>query len=497
MTISFNNIPEKVNVPLFWAEMDNSQANTASGTQPSIIFGHPIADSSLPVAELVLVSSVSEIKQRYGAGSQLARMVAAYRAVDSAGPLWVISVPEPEGAYASGEIMLTGQVINAGVISLYIGKTRIQTVVSAEDDLATIAGNLADNINAKADLPVDALVDDTAITLTAKNAGLCGNDIPLCVNYYGSAGGERLPEGVMVTVTPMAGGEGAPDLTDALAILGDEEGDFIAFPYSDSASLDAIKLAMDDTTGRWAPGRQTYGHVYSAMADSFASLQAFGTTRNDQHVTLSGFEPDTQTCVDELAAMTAARNAIFIRNDPARPTQTGELNSALPAPNGKRFNKTQQNQLLQSGIATCYAQSGAMYIQRAITTYQLDSFGNADNSYLDSETLHTSAYVLRALESCVTSKYPRVKLADDGTRFGPGQAIVTPAVIRAEMCVQYQIMEDAGIVENFDLFSQYLVVERDKNDSNRVNVLFPPDYINQLRVFALVNQFRLQYQETA
>ncbi|WP_306462044.1 phage tail sheath C-terminal domain-containing protein, partial [Serratia marcescens] len=53
------------------------------------------------------------------------------------------------------------------------------------------------------------------------------------------------------------------------------------------------------------------------------------------------------------------------------------------------------------------------------------------------------------------------------------------------------------IVENFDLFKKYLVVERDANDPNRVNVLFPPDYINQLRVFALVNQFRLQYQEAA
>lgn len=27
------------------------------------------------------------------------------------------------------------------------------------------------------------------------------------------------------------------------------------------------------------------------------------------------------------------------------------------------------------------------------------------------------------------------------------------------------------------------------------NTLFPPDYVNQLRVFAVVNQFRLQYSE--
>ncbi|MDY9036737.1 phage tail sheath C-terminal domain-containing protein, partial [Escherichia coli] len=50
-------------------------------------------------------------------------------------------------------------------------------------------------------------------------------------------------------------------------------------------------------------------------------------------------------------------------------------------------------------------------------------------------------------------------------------------------------------VENYELFKQYLVVERDASDPNRLNTLFPPDYVNQLRVFAVVNQFRLQYSE--
>ena len=39
----------------------------------------------------------------------------------------------------------------------------------------------------------------------------------------------------------------------------------------------------------------------------------------------------------------------------------------------------------------------------------------------------------------------------------------------------------------------YLFVERDPNDANRLNVLYPPDLINQLRVFAVLAQFRLQY----
>ena len=37
------------------------------------------------------------------------------------------------------------------------------------------------------------------------------------------------------------------------------------------------------------------------------------------------------------------------------------------------------------------------------------------------------------------------------------------------------------------------MVERDPNNPNRVNVLYPPDLINQLRMFAVLAQFRLQY----
>ena len=43
------------------------------------------------------------------------------------------------------------------------------------------------------------------------------------------------------------------------------------------------------------------------------------------------------------------------------------------------------------------------------------------------------------------------------------------------------------------MFAKVLIVERDVDNVNRINVMLPPDYVNQLRIFALLNQFRLQY----
>ncbi len=68
-------------------------------------------------------------------------------------------------------------------------------------------------------------------------------------------------------------------------------------------------------------------------------------------------------------------------------------------------------------------------------------------------------------------------------------------MIRGELVAEYARLETSGICENRDLFKKYLIVERNADNPNRLDVLFPPDYVNQLRVFALLNQFRLQYAE--
>jgi len=167
------------------------------------------------------------------------------------------------------------------------------------------------------------------------------------------------------------------------------------------------------------------------------------------------------------------------------------------APAGERFMLDERQALLTSGVATACVEGGEYRIERGITTYQKNAFGAEDDSYLDSETLHTSAHVLRTLKARITIKYPRHKLANDGTKYGPGQAIVTPVVIRGELIAAYRELEHLGIVEHAEAFRSNLIVALSTTNPNRLDVLFPPDYINQLRVFALLNQFRLQYSTLA
>lgn len=618
MSVSFDSIPSNIRVPLFYAEMDNSRANTAQTSAPSLLIGQVLQNASIERNKLVLMPSADLARKVCGQGSPLARMVAAYRQTDPFGELYVIAVSDPAtGTQASGEVELSGTVSASGAISLYIGSVRVQGVVAANDTALQAAQNLADAINANADLPVTAeateiteviavesveitsevtelkpgdtatltavvnpatatnkgitwasdnesvsiadstdngatveisvaadaeagsvtitatsaenpqksdsvelTISDAAarkkttaklkklakngpaaaaktiaarVTLRAKFSGEAGNMIPLSLNYYGSIGGEETPTGLSVTLSDMENGAGTIDLSSTIAAMGDEPFDFIGLPFNDKNSLSLMALEMNDSKGRWSWSRQLYGHVYTAKIGGLTELTEFGELFNDQHLTIAGYEARTQTPPEELIASRLGRQASFIRNDPARPTQTGEISGVLPAPVGARFTITERQSLLMSGIATSYVNTGTLLIERDVTTYKTNKFGVTDNSYLDSETLHTSAYVLRKLKSVITSKYPRHKLAKDGTRFGPGQAIVTPAVLKGEICAAYRQMELAGIVENFETFKSYLIVEINADDPNRVDVLFPPDYVNQLRVFALKNQFRLQY----
>jgi phage tail sheath gpL-like len=495
MTIPFKNIPSNIRVPLFYAEVDNSQANTGQINQRALIIGQ-ITSAGVAVPNVPIISQgASDAITQGGPGSMLALMTAAYRLNDTFGEVWYLPVADDASAVAAvGSLNFTAAATAAGTLYLYIGGVRIAQPIITTQTAAQLATALAALINATPNLPVTAAVDGTTtskVNITAINKGPCGNDIDLRLNYQGTRGGEVLPAGLATTIVQMTGGATAPTLTTALSNLGSQAFDFIACPYNDTTSLDALKSLLNDTTGRWAWNLQLYGHYFAAFRGTLGAQVTLGTGRNDQHGSIMGFY-DSPTPNWIWAPALAAAAAVSLRADPALPVQTVAIQGVLAPPLASRFQLTDQNTLLYDGISTFnVADDGTVSIQNLITTYQKNAFGNADNSYLEIETMFTLAYVLRALKTMVTSKYARVKLAANGTRFAAGSAIVTPNIIRADLIAKYRELEYDGLVQNGDAFKEGLIVQQNTQNPNRVDVLFPGILINQLRIFALLNQFRL------
>ena len=496
MSVPFNNIPagDGIRVPLFYAEVDNSMANSATSDLRRLIVAQVNDDASAEeIGKLTICSSEEDAKRIGGTGSPLATMFSIWRLNDPMGEVWILPIQLSTGTAASCKITVTGTATEAGLLNVYVAGKLVQVNVSVGMTAAEAAAAIETAITEESDLPVKASAAEGVLTLTAKFKGTLGNDIKIEMNREGISNGQYTPAGLTVEVTAMTGGVGVPDFDEVNAALGDEAFEFIAMPYSDSTSIQAWVLVMSDESGRWSYVKQIWGHVYSCERNTFAQLVTNGKARNYQHITVVGIEQGVpSTAWDFLAAYTA-RQAVYISADPARPTQTGNMLGISPAKASERFSIEERNSLLKYGVATSVYAGGYQTIERAITTYQKNKSGQADNSYLDSETLHQTAYIINTLKTAITSKYSRHKLGDDGQAFDSGQPVITPKVARAELIAQYSKLERKAIVENSDKFAEALIVERDADSPNRMNVLLPPDYVNQLRVFALLNQFRLQY----
>lgn len=496
MSINFKNIPSNIRVPLFYAEVDPSRANSGQLNQRALIIGQMQSSGTATAGVPVISQGPIADQAAFGSNSMLAQMIKQYRANDNFGELWILPLADDgAGVQASGSIAFTGPATAAGTLSLYIGGIRVQQAVTSGMTAAQLATALVATITAATDLQltVTAAVNGSItsqVDVTAIHKGATGNDIDLRVNYLGAAGGEALPPGIGVTITAMASGTTNPVLTTPLANLSDAPFDFIVFPYTDSTSLDAMKNFMGDTAGRWAWNRKVYGHAFSAYRGSYASLASFGVGRNDQHMSIMGYY-DSPTPPWLWAAAYAAQAAISVRADAGLPLHTLPLIGVLAPPIASRFKIDERNTLLFDGISTfSVQQDGTCLIEGAITTYQVNAYGQPDNSYLVLVRLYTLMYCLRFMETRITTKFARVKLAADGTRFGPGSNTVTPAIIKAELIAAYLELEDLGLVQEHDRFIAGLIVQKSSTDPNRVDVLWDGVLINQLDIFALLAQFR-------
>jgi phage tail sheath gpL-like len=505
MPISFANIPSNIKVPLYWVEVDPSMAGLSTVNLKALLVGTMLSTGDAVHDVAMPIGSQAQADKHFGAGSMLSRMFQAYFSNNFANEVWALPLAEPTaGTAATGTITITTPPTAAGTIHLYIAGSHVPVNVASTDTATTIASAIASAINTYADtignvaLPVTAVAATGTVTLTSHFKGVSGNEITVMLNYYGSLGSEYTPVGLVIALPPtglLTGGVGVPVMTTAIANIQKMDFEYVAMPWTDSSSLAAWDQEYGFTdTGRWGWQRQQFGHVFSAIRGAYNTLLTFGDALNSGVESVMAFEISTASPMFEVAAAYTGKAQRALINDPARPLQSLSLNNIKHCLLQDQFDFSELNSLASNGLAIQEMGSdGQPMVLREQTTYQLNLYGASDDAYELVTSLATLAKLMRNQKQAITSKFPRSKLADDGTRFGPGQAIVTPGIIKAELVNQYQFDMWNGLVENLTAFKQNLIVERDSNDPNRVNVLYPPDLINQLRVFAVLNQFRLQY----
>jgi phage tail sheath gpL-like len=499
MAISFNNIPTNTRTPGVYVEVDNSRAlqGLAANPHKALIVGTKIAAGTAENAVIQQITRDNLADGYYGAGSLLARMINQFKAANPNTELHAMSLSGGT-VKASNEIRFSIALSHAGGIvstnneelKLLINGTKVYTTLTSDWSLTDVVSAIQTTVNNNSQLPVTASISTGSgiLILNAVDSGVHGNYLDARLNYYA---GESDPTcfADSVVIGGFSGGVGQPDLGDVWPVIQNDTYQYIVQPWIDAANLTEIETELAD---RFKPLEDKQGHGFTAVRATQASATTLGNSRNSPHNTILAAN-DSPTDPAEWAAVLGAIAGFNLNNDPARPLHFLQLSNILPPPTNNVFTQAERNILLFDGIATWTENAGSVYLERVITSYQTNAAGITDASYLDVNTLATLEEIRYQYKTRMVTRFivPRFKLADDTFPIQPGQFITSPRGIRQEIISLFTLLRDNGLIENLQDFIDNLIVERDSSDKNRVNVLLPPDLVNQFRVLGSLLQFIL------
>jgi len=495
MSISFNGIPADIRTPGQYIEADNSRAAQGAPLMPykALLVAQKLATGTVDELIPTLIGNADAGEGYFGIGSQLSEMIRAFKAANPYTELWAVAIDD-DGAATAGThtVTFSGTATADGEVAMYIAGTRVAVPVTSGDGAAAVSTAMSAAIvahNSYSRLPFTSAEATSVVTLTARNKGTQANEVDVRVNYQAN---ELLPAGITAVIAAGVTGATDPAISEAITAMGDTQYNMIASSFNDATN---IALMETELTTRWGPMEQKEGHFLVVDQGTQSALTSIGNARNSEHTTIlemGGLVAFSPTPTYIAAATAAAVVSASVSIDPARPFQTLALPGVLPPAESDRFNRTERNTLLTDGIATHYVDGGGVVrIERMSTTYQTNPLGATDPSYRDLNTMATLPLLRYEVRTLIALRFPRHKLADDGTIFDPGQAVVTPTSIKALLISLARDWEGRALIENLDQFKTDLIVERNSSDVNRVDMRQSPDLVNQLRVFAGQIQFLL------
>ena len=491
MAVLFNEIPGNLRVPFFRAEFQPGGTPFQSIAR-LLILGQKAAAGSVPANEPVSVRD-GQAPQLVGFGSMLHQMDNIVRNIAPVQEVWYGPLDDAgAGVAAQGKITVNSAALPVTYprsVAFYFAGRRYRILVATTDTEDDVATKVDATIMADSYRPADSTINGVnanEVDLTARWKGTTGNTARL--EYGIEVNGDDPLAYSLFTFTQMTGGAGDPEIDTILGNLAGEEFDWICAPYSDGINVGHALDYLNDSSGAWSWLRQTYGHYLTVHYGDYATVQAFGLAQNSNHIsTLPGYMFESPSW-DYTAAL-GALAAKHLQSAPelSRPLQTLEMRGIKgPRKVSDRFGDAERQALYYDGISgVMHSRIGQVQLERVITMYRLNAWGDPDATYLDLNTMAQSMFGIRFLRQKITNTYPRVALAGDDAE--PSPNVARPIDIRNTLIHGYEELcsPTYSVFENPGLFADSLVVERNGQDANRVDAYLPLDHVNQLRIMAV------------
>ncbi len=462
--IPFDEIHASIKKPGKYFEFNTKLAvrTLPTNDQRALLIGQRLATGSLAALSAVQVFSDAEAEALFGAGSMLHRMVRAAIKAYGYMDITCIGLDDAEaGVVASGTVTITGPATGSGVLTIRVGTDLVQVAVASGDTASEIAAALKAQADEQTDLPVLATVNAGVLTLTSKHKGTLGNAIKVSASSTAS--------GVTATATAMSGGQVDPTIATLLALVADAGHNLLITPYTDQDNLVALREHLNFVGGAMEQ-RGALG-IY-ALVGTLAQATTLAGAVNSGRIGGAGVR-GVRRLPWEIAAGVGA--VVASEEDPARPLN-GLPVLGMDVPDiGDRWTRNEQEVLLKNGVMPLEpsADGTVMQIVRAISSYTKDGQGIQDVSLLDLTTIRTLDFTRKAVRTRLALRFPREKLTAR-----------TEGAVRGEVLDVLYKLEALEIIENVAANAKLLIVERDSQDPNRLNIRIPVDVVNGLHIIA-------------
>ena len=254
--------------------------------QRLVIIGQGNDDVSYSLDKYECDGSAASVAERYGYGSPL--HLAALQLFPAAGamatfPVSIVPVKKGDSGFAKakGTVTITGDAsTSAAAIKISIGGLDVQVAVAKGTSAADAMAAVVTAVNAEQNRCVSAAVVDDSVELTAKWSGVISNRISLSV--------EGSIPGLVIATTAFTGGLGTPDVTAALASLGDVVWEtFIldTLDYVDSGVASAqLETFQAWGEGRWSALEKKPVLVAHGCVDNYATRTAVTDARPSDYI---------------------------------------------------------------------------------------------------------------------------------------------------------------------------------------------------------------------
>lgn len=451
----------------------NGSRALATDDQYLVILAQRMATGSVAALTPTDVYSGEEAAVYFGRGSQAHRM--AVKAIGANGniQLAVCALNDDDaGVAAVGYVRLTETAQSSGQVRLQVADTTLAVAVSSGDTGADLMASLVAVINNKPDLPLTAAMgtmvigqDDagkdktaSAVVLTARNKGNCGNEIGLSLAVTAS--------GITGRWINMANGQGDPDISAALAAIYSAGHTVIILPYSTTDALSALATHLNDVSG---PVEQRGAMGVTGFNGTLAAGTTLTSKVNTARIT-TGWHHGSALTAGEIAAAYAA--TIVKESDPSEPIDNAVITGLDITPQADWPMRTEMEKALHNGLTPFNVVGINVQLVRAISTYVKNSEGIEDPTLLDITTIRTLDYIRKTWRTRMSQRFPNGgKLTDRRL-----------AKIVSETLDVLYALEALEMVENIDTHKSQVTATRNAQDDTRADVAIPAPVVRGLHI---------------